>query len=140
MESKYLERFSKIKNGDHFVLKGDKLIVEVLPKEEFKTAGGLFLQTDSNQVRNSSEENRVTLGLVLLTGSGFEDDEGNIEEPELKPGMVVLLAPESLRLFTQWPGLVGFTANEIALTRESHISMFWPSIDAYISYRTQLNS
>ena len=139
MESKYLKRFGKVRNGQHFILKGDKLIVEVLPKEEFKTSGGIIIQTDKSQVRGGSEEGRSTLGVVLLTGAGFTDEDGNVEECELTPGMIVLLTPESLQYFTQWPGLSGFTADEIAMTRESHISLFWNSLEHYEAYKAQLN-
>lgn len=141
MESKYLARFKKAAEAGGFAgLRGDRLIVEVLPKEEMVTEGGLFVASDIKNIRSDTTENRPTLGVVLVAGSGYVDDDGNDVDLEFEPGNVILVSPMGLKLYSEFPGMMGFVANSIALTREGEVHMSWPSIEAYQAYKAALNS
>jgi co-chaperonin GroES (HSP10) len=142
-ESKYLSRFINVreKAADKFTLFGNRLLVEMLPKEELKSAGGLILHAPTNDHRTDMEQNRAVLALVLAAGTGYYNEEsGNSVPLEVAPGNVVLVSEMGLKKYTQFPGLAEYTANQIALTRETEIHMCWPSVEAYEAYKYALNS
>lgn len=116
------------------------MIVEVLPKEELKSAGGLVLSADTHGHRSSTDENRAELAMVLANGPGYVDDDGNDVPIDIPPGSVVLLSRIGLKLYSQFPGLAEYTSETIALTRDSEIHCAWPSIDAFQTYAAKLNS
>jgi hypothetical protein len=126
----YLEQFRKVAaSGTQPVLVGSRLIVEVLPKEELKSRGGLFLAGSANVRDNAVDKNRRTLAVVLQVGQG-DTETSMISEV----GNVVMLPPEAMIYYNEFPGLVSFTAETLALTKEEFIQMRWPSLAAYESY------
>lgn len=142
MESKYLNRFTKlVRDGKDLVqLRGDRVLVEVLPKEELKSAGGLYMAT-SDSHRTDTKENQATLALVLMTGEGYYDESTGDDLPlGVKPGDVVLLADMGLKRYTTFPGLTEYTANTIALTRDSEIHMIFRGAEAYEKAKGLLNA
>ncbi len=139
MESKYLHRFSKV-TQEIFPLRGSRILVELLPKEELKTAGGLVIASSLNDHRTSTDVNKALLGVVLAVGNGYVDDEGNESAVEVKPGYVVMLSQFGVRPYSHFPGVAEYTSESIALTRESEIHCAWPSMDAYQEYRKALNT
>jgi co-chaperonin GroES (HSP10) len=115
------------------------MIVEILPKLEVKTAGGLVIASDSRQV-NGSNVDLPTLALVLQVGAGYVDENGVPEKQELKPGNVVLISEMGLKYYSMYPGLKEFTPKSIALTRESEVHMYWDSIEAFKNFETTINA
>lgn len=129
-KSKYLERFKRLWTEDTslFVLHDNRLLVEVLPKEELKSKGGLILAAPKGDHRSATEENQHQLAIVLYVGAGCEDDKGNVLRPNYRPGNLILVSPFSLRPYTSFPMLAEYTANEIALTRD---------VDVHCSFRDE---
>jgi co-chaperonin GroES (HSP10) len=115
------------------------MLVEVLPKPEIKSAGGLIVSS-GNDIRSSTKENQADLALVLAVGAGYVDEDGNTVDVDLQPGSVILVSRMGLRLYSQFPGLSEYTAESIALTRETEVHCAWPSIEDYLAYQTKLNS
>jgi co-chaperonin GroES (HSP10) len=142
VESKYLNKFAKLREaGDRLsTLVGDRITVEVLPKEELKSAGGIVIASDISNVRSSTEENRPTLAIVLEVGAGVFDENGEDVPSLVEPGNIILVSAAGLKLYSQYPGLLDYTANTIAMTRESEIHRIWPSIEAFQEYKALLNS
>ncbi len=141
MQSKYLEQFKRLREtaNDSFVLNGDRMIVEVLEKEELKTAGGLHIASSLKDHKSSTEENRSVMAVVLLVGEGHVDEDGNDVPVKYQPGELIMLPDASMRKYTQFSGLVAYAKNEIALTRESEVHISWPSFEAYEAYKAALN-
>ncbi len=139
MESKYLESFKKLKPGQ-LPLRGTRLLVELLPKPAVKSAGGIFIES-GDDMRTSTKENQADLVLVLATGPGYYDDETKEDVPmDIHVGDVLLVSRMGLKLYSQFPGLNGYTKETIALTKDSEAHANWPSIEAFKEYQDSLNS
>ena len=136
MKSKYLETFKKV-NSSPF--RGNRIIVEVLPKEELKM-GSIIISAPKDQIKGGAEHDRAELALVLMTGSGYTDDEGNDVPMDLEPGNVILVSKLAFKYYSEFPGLVDYTNNAIAMIRETEIHAKWDSLESYEQYRTSLNS
>ncbi len=113
-QSKYKKQFANlIETNSSPQLRGAAVLVEVLPKPELKTSGGIILADASKLQRGTTvEENRYEMGLVLMTGSDVSD--------EIKPGNIVLL-PKAPMFLSEFPGLLGFTKNTLALIDDDAI-------------------
>jgi len=141
MKSKYLERFLRLdEDPSLFVVHGSRLIVEVLPKEELVSKGGIVLATQPNDFRSSTEENKHVLAVVLAVGVGYTDETGSLIKSSLVPGNVVLVNPFSLRRYSSFPMLQEYTAQDIAMTSDSEINCSFESIEAYQRATKLLNS
>jgi co-chaperonin GroES (HSP10) len=141
MESKYLSKFTRLqKEGAAlFKLYGNRLLIEVLPKEELKV-GSLYVATNIHNHKTDTTENMATLGVVLLTGAGYYDDTTGEDIPlELKPGNVVLLSNYAMKYYSQFPGLADYTQNTIALTREDEVHMVFPDLESFQKIKGILN-
>jgi co-chaperonin GroES (HSP10) len=140
VESKYSRQFSNAAEaGGLDGLRGDRLIVEVLPKEELVSKGGLVIASDMKHIRSDTTENRPTLAVVLAAGSGYVDEEGSDVPLDIAVGSVILVSALGLKLFSEFPGITDFVTNTIALTREGEVHISWPSIDAYLEYKRTIN-
>ena len=129
METKYLDRFLRLAPGQ-LPLRGNRLLVELLPKEEVLTAGGLVIATNLNDHRSTTKENQADLAVVLAAGPGYySDDTGDDVALDVKPGNVVMLTRYGIRAFRQ---------DTIAMCRDSDIHAAWESIEAYEQYRAAL--
>lgn len=142
IESKYLARFARLKSegAAFFTLPGNRMLVEILPKEELKTRGGLIMATDMRDHRNHTEENRAIVGIVVLNGSGYVDDDGNTVEIEYTEGSVVLLSSLGIRYYSQFPGLTEYTESSLGMTRDSEVQMSFPSLEAFEKAKELLNA
>lgn len=138
MASKYLERFSRLTDIAGFELRGNRLLVEVIPQEELKK-GSIVIASSLSDHKSATQENRATLVRVLLVGTGYVDDEGADVPMDLKPGNVVMVPQMALKLYTQFPGLQDFTSNELALLLDHEIHMKWDDDAAYDRYKVALN-
>ena len=88
-QTKYLEQFKKLE-GTKYKLAGGRMLVEVLPKAEMKTAGGLIMAAPSSH-KGTADLQRALLGVVLMLGEGYVDDDGKDIEMDVKVGNVVVL-------------------------------------------------
>ena len=138
MESKYLQRFSKLASGQ-LPLRGNRLLVEVLPKEEIKSKGGLILNAASSSHKTTTEQNRAKLAIVLASGNGYYDEEGGEDVPlDVQPGAVILVSEMGLKYYSEFPGIQEYTGEIIALTRDSEVHASWPSVEEYKRYQEAL--
>ena len=144
LQSKHLSAFQKLGNLAPSILRGNRLIVEVLPKEELKTAGGLIVASSLSDHRSETEANRPTMAIVLAAGAGYFDSDSGKDVPlDIQPGNVILVSQLSLKYLTEVPGYTAYVKNtndQIALTRESEIHMRWASIAEYETYKYILNA
>jgi co-chaperonin GroES (HSP10) len=132
LETKYLDNFKRLGlRKELFQLRGDRILVEILPKEELTTASGLFIATDT-KYRSATNENQATLGVVLLVGEGYYDEETGVDKPmDIKPGNIVLLSSMGLKYYSSFPGIQGYVPNTLALSRDSEVHMIVPDFAAY---------
>ncbi len=112
------------------------MVVELLPKEEFKTAGGLIVG-DPGGYRSEVQTNRPLIGVILLVGEGTVDDDGELLPVEFEPGAVVQINTAGPAYFSEYPG-IGKTS-DIAMIVPSHVNMSWPSMEAYLKFRAVLS-
>jgi co-chaperonin GroES (HSP10) len=140
LESKYLNRFKKLREcgTGEYTLIGNRLLVEVLPKEELKSAGGLVIATTLNQ-KSDTTANQATLAIVLLVGEGYYDEDGNDAPMPFEVGNIVLVSDMGLKKYTSFPGMAAYTENSIALTRDSEVHLKFPSVEAYEKVKELLN-
>lgn len=139
MESKYLERFRKLPAGA-LPLRGDRILVELLPKEEIRTASGLIIASSLSDHKTLTELHRGELAVVLATGNGYFDEDGNDVGIDVEPGAVVMVARTSMDFYSKFPGLSDFSGESMAMIRESSIIASWKNVDSYLEYQRTLNS
>ncbi len=156
MQDKNFEvEFNKLRElgQQTFVLRGSTIIVEILPPEEIKTAGGLVLATDSSHRKGDSiTAHRIDVGRVLMTGPGYwvesspdSDDRqygpgGKYEPVEVQPGAIVLLAKYSTEYISHFPGIARPTGNKLAMIKMDSILAYYPSQEAYENAKKVLNT
>lgn len=142
MQSKYITKFQRINNKEarkNYRLNGSRVLIEILPQPELKSAGGLLLTAPSEIVRAGVEHMKPILAIILLTGEGYFDSNGDDVPMSVEPGNIVMVNDLALRALSTFPGLGDYSANSIALTDESSIQMQWPNLDAYKAYEALLN-
>ncbi len=137
--STYLERFKRLSDLKGFQLNGGRILVEILPEPEVKSAGGLILSAPSNKTVGTFEDFKPTMAVVLMTGVGYVNDQGEEIPQDVKVGNIVMLNPMSLRRFSTFPGLVGYTSLTVALTHESDVQMTFTDVQAFEKYTQVLN-
>jgi co-chaperonin GroES (HSP10) len=126
--------------NESFVLRGSSIIVEILPDEEIKTAGGLIIATDSKHIKgNSIEQHKLQVARVLMTGPGYWNDETeSYEKLEVHPGSIVILPQFSTSLISVFPGIQRPTSNRLAFIKMDAIMGFYPSVEAYEQVKAKL--
>ncbi len=140
MQSKYYEKFSKL-SASQLPLRGNRLLVEVFPKEEIKSKGGLIISSDRTSHRTTTEQNRGTLAIVLAAGPGYVNERNDEDVPlEMQVGAIILVSDYGLKYFSQFPGLNEYTQESIAITRDTEIHAFWPSLEAYLAYAAAVSA
>jgi co-chaperonin GroES (HSP10) len=141
MESKYLARFEKLRGNESlYRLNGGRLLVEILPKPEVKTQGGLIMAAPKEFARGTTFESQSGIvGVVLLAGDGYVDSDGTSYALDTKPGTVVLLNDFSVRTLSVFPGLMEYLAGSIAIVDETSVQLQWPSLEAYKQFEKILN-
>jgi len=138
MESKYLSQFEKV---SAFRLRGNRLLVEPLPKEEIKSAGGLLLSAGSADHRSTLDQNRACLAVILSVGEGYYDDDTNNDVPlDVEAGNIILVSAYGLRTYSTFPGVVNYKQDGIALIRDSDINAVWKDMSEYKQFAEQLVS
>lgn len=135
MQSKYLSFFTQLREvqPNFYKLFGSRILVEALPEEELKTAGGLYVGKAGN-FRTDTEENKFTAAVVIAVGEGYFDDESGEEIPlSVKPGQVVEVVRSGLRRYSNHPILGSqYTTGDLALINESHVNtLLAESVEEY---------
>ena len=141
--TKYLESFKKLQTEEAkqlFRLQGARVLIEVLPAREIKTASGIILSAPKDHVKVTAESQQHLLGIVLLTGAGYVDSENNPIPMDVEVGNIVMINELGLKYFSTFPGIANYTKNTLALTSESDIQMIFPNQEAYDKYEQLLNS
>ncbi len=141
LKSEYLERFKKLEGvtKDVFTLEGDRMLVEIMPKEELKSAGGLIIASDATRYRTDTTANRPLIVVVLTTGPGdYDPDSGEYNEVEYKPGNVLFISDMSIKYLSDFPG-IGATGQKLGIVRPTETHISWPSFEAYEKFRNTLN-
>lgn len=139
IESKYLKMFKKLAPED-IRLRGNRLLIEILPQPEVTTKGGLVVATSLSDHRTSTRDNAADIGVVLVAGEGYYDDEtGDPVKMDIQPGNVVLISKFGMRVFSMFAGLQEYTSETIALARDSDCHAVWNSLEEYERYVERLN-
>lgn len=140
--SKYLEQFKRLENNKElYRLNGGRVLIEILPKPELKTAGGIItMAAPANFAKGATFETQAgTVGIVLLTGEGYVDNDGTSYEIDLKPGNIVMVNDFGIKTLSSFPGLGQYTAQSLAVIDETTVQMTWPSIETFTEYSKILN-
>jgi co-chaperonin GroES (HSP10) len=140
LESKYKKYFDRLEGKQLLQIKGKRLVVEVLDKDEIKTAGGLFIAKPDSDHRSQTEANRPTLCLVLACGVGYYDEDDEEVPLENSVGSVIEVSAHSLKTYSEFPGLSDYTSNKLAIVDDDVCHMSWPSLEAYEQYKQVLNA
>ena len=134
LQSKYLERFSKLAPEEVqtlFIFYGSKIIIEKIDDNDLiKSAGGIILAVDEKSYKSATVINRCALGIVLLAGGGTVDADGIHSPVEFKPGSVVMYTPSGLWSFSTFPG-VGYTQERLGALTEGDVFMSWASLEDF---------
>lgn len=138
METKYLNRFQKLTSSD-LPMRGNRLLLELLPKQEVKTKGGLVIATSLTDHRSTTVENAADVAVVLAVGEGYYGDDGEAVPMDIKVGNVVLISRFGMRTYSSYPGVQDYVADTIALARDSDCHVKWDSIEAFEAYVAKLN-
>lgn len=134
IESKYLEHFKKAnKSKAKYTMRGNRVLVEILPKEEIKSEGGIIIQSSDRQV-GAMDEHRSELAVVLDVGDGYVDDDGQRVECKVKPGYVVIMPEMGMQYKATWPGINGAIPTFLALVPDSSLGIYWESIEEFNQY------
>lgn len=145
-ESLYLDRFQQLSEKSIATLRGDWMLVEFIPKEEKKTASGIYMPTDSMssaQVNGVAPERKLTFVRVLFTGEGYDevDDEGNkIKEAlEYAPGDIVAIPFTAIKWFSDFGDMVDYKQDTIGLAQAAMVQWHLGSEDNYTKVFDVLN-
>lgn len=134
----YLERFDKVRSStDLYRLNGGRIVVEVLPQEELRTAGGLVM-VDTHQSRSDVVMNKALLGIVVLIGQGYTDENGDDVPVDVQPGNVIMFNELAARYYSTFPGIKGYTKNSLALIHDSDVQMVFPTENSYREFSSLL--
>lgn len=142
MESKYLEKFKRLQTEEAqslYRLQGARVLLEVLPQKEIKTASGIILSAPKDHVKVTAESFQPQLAIVLLIGAGYVDSDNNPIDMDVKVGNIVMVNELGLRYFSTFPGIVDYTKNTLALTSESEIQMIFENMEKFEQYEALLN-
>lgn len=139
-KTKYLQRFAKLADGPYKLpLRGNRLLLELLPKPEVKSKGGIVIATSLTDHRSTTVENAADIAVVLATGEGYYDENGATVPLDLEVGNVVLISRFGMRTYSSFPGLNEYVADTIALARDSDVHAKWESLASFEAYIEALN-
>lgn len=136
--TRYLEQFKKLE-GTKYKLAGGRMLVEILPKKEMKTTGGLIMAAPV-QHKGTADTQRAVVGVVVMVGEGYVNDDQQDVPMETKVGNVVVLNEFGLKYYSEFPGVSSYTENKLALTAESEIQMKFDSLDDLAEFERLLNT
>lgn len=132
--SRFLAHFERIK--PHLQIRGNRLLIELLPKEELKTAGGIIIKSDMSGYKTQTEDSRPQMALVLATGDERTNSDGYLEAgTNYEPGNVLWITTHPTYI-SEFPGL-GATENKLAWITDNpqDIHVKWASLTAYEEFK-----
>lgn len=123
--SRYFNRFQELIKTEPAVmeLKGDQILIERLPKPELKTKSGLILASVSGY-KQTMEDSITEFAIVLMTGPGLLDENGNSIPCDCKPGDVVMV-PGSTIWYSAFGHMADYDPNSIGRTRDTAIPIWF---------------
>lgn len=133
MKSKYLKRFQSIAEELQPKVTGNRMLVEVLPKEEMVSEGGIIFKTVETH-KSDVEWLRPKIAVVLMKGAGSKNDNGTIDENPFNVGNVILVSEHSPKAFAEFPGLEGITSDEIAIVGRYDVHFCWENLEHFEQY------
>lgn len=137
--SKFKDFFDKLaERPELFDLKGSTMIVELV-EEELKSEGGIILAADPNQARGGVDENKLNIGRVLLTGPGYDTEDGEIEPLPIDRDALVILPKFGVSFISLFPGLKAPTGNKLAMCKFDQVLAIIPSEKAYETIQKECN-
>lgn len=123
-----------------FVLRGSTMIVQLLDDEELKTKSGLIIATKIDHRKGGSvEEHKLQVARVLMTGPGYDGEDGQKIPLEVGPGSIVILPQMTTTILSMFPGIQRPTQNKLALVKEDSILGYYPTAKAYELAKKKLN-
>ncbi len=139
--SKYLEAFKNVDMSSltHQLI-GSTLLVERVPHEEKKTAGGIIMPTDvtSRQV-NTMAADLPTFVHVVSVGRGYYNEETGADVPlNVEAGDIILIGALSIKWFSLLE-IDGYEPYSIGLAREEDIQLRFKGLKGYQAYFSALN-
>lgn len=148
--SDFDKEFSQLRELSTFKLRGSNIIVEIQPREEMRTKGGLHIVTDAQHTKGGSiNAHMVDVGVVLMTGPGYWTEQeqnmtgtalkGFYEALEVQPGAVVIMPQHSAQLLSHFPGITRPTNNKLAMIKMDNVAGYYPSQEAYEQTKKKLN-
>lgn len=129
---KYEEYFKKVSDEGLLQVPGSTHIVEIIKDEELKSKGGIIISAPKAHARNGIEENRLLVGKVVFSGTGYYNDETGENDPlDIPPGAIVILPKYSLSLISVFPGIVEPTNDKLGMVKENQVLAFYKSVEDY---------
>jgi len=142
-EVSFEQEFTTLRNlgQDHFVIRGSTIIAELLPEPELKTASGLIISAPSDHVGRSTNDHRLKVAKVLMTGPGYFDPETRTYDPlDVKPGAVILVPQYTTQFLSAWPGVNKSAIEKLILVKEDNILCYYPSEEVYVAATKAMNN
>lgn len=115
-----------------FDLIGDYMLIEEMPPEEAKTAGGIHLATSAiDKQIDGLEANRPVFVRVLLVGKGFYDPKSEEIIPvDVAPGAIALVGRMSVKWLSVFGPIISARSQQLGLIRESDIQLHFKNADS----------
>lgn len=137
--SKYLKAFKEGAAGSYYKLSGDFLLVERIPAEEQKTAGGIILNAAPSTQIGSIGANLPTFVHVLAVGEGFYNEDGEDVPLTTKPGDILLVGQQSVKWFPVLPGFAKYEPFSVGISSEQETQLKFEGIEGYDGWINALN-
>lgn len=132
---KYLPHFDKIRGSLNLV--GNRILIELLPKDELKTAGGLIMAADLKGHRTQTSDARPQIAMVLALGTETTDPVTGelVAGSRYQVGNVLWITKHPI-VISEFPGL-GSTDNKIALITDdpSDVHAVWKDLEEYERFK-----
>lgn len=131
-QNRYLARFRKFEGIEFspFELIGDMILVERLKPIESKTSSGIIIPTGDNKSYKATAKDAVMeLGLVIMTGPGDVDSDGNRLEQTIFTGQVIEL-PMNISWYSQFGNMINYEPYSIGKMRASQALMVFSDYTA----------
>ena len=127
--SEYFDRIRKMVDAGLLHIRGNTLVLELLPEPEVKTAGGLIIASDRNQLRGGIKDSMMVTALVCAVGEGYYQDDGSTIPVDTPVGSVVMAPPYAVRRYSMFPGFTEPTYERIGSISESEVTIWLKSIE-----------
>ena len=126
-QPEHFEKFAKLQLecADNFALFGSQLLIEQLDRGEERTAGGIIIAHDDDQVMHSSDDKANIYGIVLLLGTNVQN-----EYEHIKVGSIVQIPEFSATPYDKFPGL-GLVKKKLFRVSAGEIKLLWKDPESF---------